>query len=211
MTDCRCNICGGQLKPRLEGVVDPQSGDRFGIGVCELCGLGHTLPPPAELATYYGAEYYGNRHGLTDRYCTRRRARFLTAGAGPGRETRSQLIRPGGPDWPQHAHRRLGPRLATWIVGSWLLPGEFDAQVRSDASRLYELDPRAPRGLCNATRRSRLPAPANTAEFGREPGNGLRGRRGSPTVAPDQGNACAGTAPHAIRAPLTASESVADA
>lgn len=110
MTDCRCNICGGQLKPRLEGVVDPQSGDRFGIGVCELCGLGHTLPPPAELATYYGAEYYGNRHGLTDRYCTRRRARFLTAGAGPGRGRRLLDVGCGEGAFLEYAEKRLGWR-----------------------------------------------------------------------------------------------------
>ncbi len=42
---------------------------------------------PADLGSYYGAPYYGNRHGATAKYCTRRRVRLLTkcCGSGAGR------------------------------------------------------------------------------------------------------------------------------
>lgn len=71
-----CSICGNSLNPRFASVVDPQTLERFGISACKDCGLGHTIPIPADLSRYYGPQYYGGRHGITERYCIRRRIRL---------------------------------------------------------------------------------------------------------------------------------------
>jgi SAM-dependent methyltransferase len=81
-----CNACGGPLKEHFRRVVDPQTGDIFEIAVCERCGLGHTLPQPADLARYYGPAYHGSRHGITERYCMHRRVEFVRKAAGPGHD-----------------------------------------------------------------------------------------------------------------------------
>ena len=44
---------------------------------CVECGLGHTSPVPADLSPFYGADYYGGRHGVTHRLCLWRRTRML--------------------------------------------------------------------------------------------------------------------------------------
>jgi SAM-dependent methyltransferase len=41
-----------------------------------------SVPPPSDLEPYYGGHYYGGRHGVTARYCVRRRIRIV------GRTTR---------------------------------------------------------------------------------------------------------------------------
>ncbi len=83
-----CTLCGGALTLQLAGLTDAGSGDSFDIHQCRECGLGCTVPQPPDIAPYYGDDYYGNRHGITDRYCTWRRQRFVkavTASAPPGR------------------------------------------------------------------------------------------------------------------------------
>lgn len=75
-----CVACRGPLQPKLASVRDPQSLQAFDIVRCASCGLGHTMPVPADLGAYYGPAYYGKRHSFTDRYCLARRARML-AGA----------------------------------------------------------------------------------------------------------------------------------
>jgi len=72
-----CNACGGALKPRLDPVRDVWTRQAFSVLVCERCGLGHTSPVPADLGPYYGAVYYGQRHGVTAAYCAWRRVRLL--------------------------------------------------------------------------------------------------------------------------------------
>ena len=62
---------------RYPQVTDPLSGEMFGIEECLSCGLGSTIPPPRDLGRYYGAEYYGKRHGPTAWWCTRRRLAML--------------------------------------------------------------------------------------------------------------------------------------
>jgi SAM-dependent methyltransferase len=79
-----CASCGGALKPRLSRVEDPQTRQKFAVLDCISCGLGHTAPAPADLAPYYGAAYYGGRHGLTQRLCLWRRARLLDRFGGRG-------------------------------------------------------------------------------------------------------------------------------
>jgi SAM-dependent methyltransferase len=79
-----CNACGGKLTDHFPRVVDPQTDDVFEIVTCERCGLGHTLPQPDDLGPYYGGAYHGRRHGFTERYCVRRRTRFVAAATGPG-------------------------------------------------------------------------------------------------------------------------------
>lgn len=79
MKSGKCTACGGALKSRYPEVRDPLTGEVFAVDVCTRCGLGHTVPQPADLGPYYGQHYYGNRHGLTLRYCLRRRMGFVSS------------------------------------------------------------------------------------------------------------------------------------
>ena len=79
----QCVVCGDPLASRFPDVLDPLTGERFSIHRCVRCGLGHTVPPPEDPGRYYPPEYYGNRHGITSRYCASRRLRFTEA-AVPG-------------------------------------------------------------------------------------------------------------------------------
>ena len=83
--DRPCDICGGPLGRFFPVVVDPQSGERFRVDRCPRCDLGVTLPRPVDMAPYYGPQYYGGRHGVTDRLCMARRLRFVAELAPPGR------------------------------------------------------------------------------------------------------------------------------
>jgi SAM-dependent methyltransferase len=85
MTARRCPACDEPLAPYLPEVRDPQSGERFSVLRCEVCGLGATEPAPLDLARYYGRAYYGGRHSFTARYRAWRRIRLL----------RRQAPRPG--------------------------------------------------------------------------------------------------------------------
>jgi SAM-dependent methyltransferase len=72
-----CNVCNGTLISRFSKVRDPITNESFAILECTICGLGHTNPHPADLGRYYGKHYYGGRHGVTSKFCARRRLRFL--------------------------------------------------------------------------------------------------------------------------------------
>ena len=72
-----CRACDGPLVTAMAAVPDAVTGERFELRVCSRCELGHTWPVPVELGRYYGDEYYGARHGLTERWCVRRRLRWL--------------------------------------------------------------------------------------------------------------------------------------
>jgi len=74
-----CNLCGNTLISRFPKVIDPLTNETFAIHTCTECGLGHTVPQPKELSRYYGNVYYGNRHGVTASYCTKRRLGFVAA------------------------------------------------------------------------------------------------------------------------------------
>ncbi len=80
-----CDACGAPLVAHFPRVADPQTGEMFRIDRCSACGLGHTLPQPAELGRYYGGAYHGGRHGITERLCMARRLGFAAAIAEPGR------------------------------------------------------------------------------------------------------------------------------
>ncbi len=82
MTPLKCNACGGELRTRFGSVIDPQLRETFAIVACEVCGLGHTAPQPDNLNRYYGSTYHGGRHGLTARYCARRRLRLVKSMTG---------------------------------------------------------------------------------------------------------------------------------
>ena len=72
-----CNVCKGTLTPHFNEVRDPITNESFAILTCAKCGLGHTHPHPADLSRYYGSHYYGSRHGITSKFCARRRLRLL--------------------------------------------------------------------------------------------------------------------------------------
>ena len=73
------------MSTRFPAVRDPQTGEMFRIESCGVCGLGHTSPQPVDLGPYYGAQYHGGRHGVTDRMCMARRVGFTNAVAAKGR------------------------------------------------------------------------------------------------------------------------------
>ncbi len=79
-----CDICGGPLSAYYPKAPDPQTGEIFRIDRCPSCDLGQTLPQPADMGPYYGAQYHGGRHGVTDRLCMERRLGFVSQVAGPG-------------------------------------------------------------------------------------------------------------------------------
>ena len=78
-----CPVCAGRLAPHIQGVRDSVTGEQFGILKCEACGFGVTDPFPERLEPYY-AEYYGSRHGITAKFCARRRIALVTKTAGKG-------------------------------------------------------------------------------------------------------------------------------
>jgi SAM-dependent methyltransferase len=72
-----CVACANPLSPRYPEVEDPQTRQRFAVLACVECGLGHTSPVPEDLSPFYGAGYYGGRHGVTQALCLWRRTRML--------------------------------------------------------------------------------------------------------------------------------------
>jgi SAM-dependent methyltransferase len=80
-----CDICAGPLRAYFPTVEDPQTGETFRIERCPSCDIGQTLPQPEDIGPYYGAQYFGGRHGVTDRLCMERRLGFVAEVARPGR------------------------------------------------------------------------------------------------------------------------------
>ncbi len=115
-----CHLCGRQLLPYLSDVVDPQTRQSFAIKHCPCCRHGRTSPVPASMAPYYGPQYHGGRHGLTNAYCVRRRIGIVTKAAGRGNGRRlldvgcgdgSFLLRARQVGWKAFG-TELNPRLA---------------------------------------------------------------------------------------------------
>lgn len=73
----KCSVCGGDSIVRFPKVIDVITNEPFSIRKCEECGLSFTDPQPPDLSRYYGARYYGNRHGITTKFCIRRRLKFI--------------------------------------------------------------------------------------------------------------------------------------
>ncbi len=126
----KCNLCDGDLVTRFPEVRDPLTDEIFEIKRCACCGLGHTVPQPAELGRYYAARYYGNRHSFTARLCSARRMRFVGACAGRGDGKRLLDIGCGDGSFLLEARR------AGWdVMGTELNPsmaGEAGLDVRED-------------------------------------------------------------------------------
>ena len=85
--ECSCPLCHVAMKRRYMGIAAEETGEQFEVEECPGCGLGQTWPKPADMDIYYQATYYGNRHGLTNRLCMRRRLNWVRSqvGAGTGR------------------------------------------------------------------------------------------------------------------------------
>jgi SAM-dependent methyltransferase len=82
-----CNICGSALRTRFGAVLDPQTRETFAVNECTACGFGHTVVHARDLSRYYHG-YHGGRHGLTAKYCARRRLQLITSAAGAGARRR---------------------------------------------------------------------------------------------------------------------------
>jgi SAM-dependent methyltransferase len=75
------------MKERYAAIMADMTGEKFAVEECPACGLGETHPRPVDMDDYYRPSYYGNRHGLTNRICVRRRLGLVRSrvGAGTGR------------------------------------------------------------------------------------------------------------------------------
>jgi len=123
-----CNVCNGTLISRFDEARDPITNESFAILTCAKCGLGHTHPHPADLSRYYGSHYYGSRHGITSKFCTRRRLHFLELTA--GKATKKRLLDVGCGD----GSFLLAARESGWkVMGTEMNPGP---------ARAYGLDVR---------------------------------------------------------------------
>lgn len=78
-----CNVCGGELVRHIPEVRDPLTNEIFSVERCVRCGLGHTVPKPNGLTSYYAPQYYGNRHGFSLRRCIERRLTFVASVTAP--------------------------------------------------------------------------------------------------------------------------------
>ena len=123
-----CNVCNGTLIPHFNEVRDPITNESFAILVCTKCGLGHTYPHPADLNRYYGRYYYGGRHGITAKFCTRRRLRFL--GLTAGKATKKRLLDVGCGD---------GSFLVAARESGWKVMG---TEMNPSSARAFGLDVR---------------------------------------------------------------------
>lgn len=56
-TAAACPVCGGDLGPVELDTIDYASGERFGIRICAVCGLGVTDPQPDDVGRYYPPRY----------------------------------------------------------------------------------------------------------------------------------------------------------
>src|SRR3990167_1651241 len=72
-----CNICKNETHQFLFALPDVETNEIFSIYQCNHCRLESTSPRPHHLEKYYPNTYYGKRHGLTARYCVKRRIRWL--------------------------------------------------------------------------------------------------------------------------------------
>jgi SAM-dependent methyltransferase len=81
-----CAVCAVALEPYLPAARDPQTGAPFDVLRCPRCGSGVIAPIPDDFGPFYGAEYYGKRHGFTVQYRCWRRMRLVRRHvAKPGR------------------------------------------------------------------------------------------------------------------------------
>lgn len=81
-----CAVCAVPLQAHLPAAADPQTGDRFDVLRCPQCGSGVIATIPDDFGRFYGADYYGKRHGFTVRYRCWRRMRLVRRHvARPGR------------------------------------------------------------------------------------------------------------------------------
>jgi SAM-dependent methyltransferase len=135
--DRRCNACDGALTMKLANVRDPQSLETFDILRCKSCGLGHTSPIPKDLGAYYGPDYYGKRHGFTDKVCLARRMRIV----GPPRDG-GRLLDLGCGD----GNFLLAARAAGWRVTGVDIGGAL-ANARANGLDAFETAEEA--GLAN--------------------------------------------------------------
>lgn len=72
-----CHICSTPLTIRYPQICDSTKNESFSVLACPKCGIGYTAPHPTESKQYYDENYYGNRHGITSQFCSRRSLNFL--------------------------------------------------------------------------------------------------------------------------------------
>jgi 2-polyprenyl-3-methyl-5-hydroxy-6-metoxy-1,4-benzoquinol methylase len=72
------------MKDRYTRILAEETGERFDVEECPICGLGRTRPEPVDMDAYYPATYHGNPHRLSLRFCLRRRLRLVRSRVGKG-------------------------------------------------------------------------------------------------------------------------------
>lgn len=132
MTHSTCDTCGAGLHMLLPRVIDPQSREAFAVAVCPDCDAGRTAPVPADLGPYYAAQYFGGRHGVTERLCMGRRVRRLGQVAAPGR-----VLDFGCGD----GGFMLAARQAGWdVTGVEMIPAQARARGLAVAETIAEVE-----------------------------------------------------------------------
>ena len=72
-----CPLCRTVMREAYSDIRAEETGASFSVARCPGCGLGRTCPHDFDMAPYYGASYYGNRHGATSRLCVHRRLKLV--------------------------------------------------------------------------------------------------------------------------------------
>jgi SAM-dependent methyltransferase len=75
MHSLKCTLCGEIARPQFEALAAEETGNLFSVLTCPVCFLGHTIPQPEDLASYY-TNYQG---GPSTDFCTKRRLGFVRA------------------------------------------------------------------------------------------------------------------------------------
>jgi SAM-dependent methyltransferase len=133
-----CNVCNGMSTPHFNDVRDPITNEKFSILTCKKCGLGNTHPQPDHLNRYYSKHYYGDRHGITAKFCIGRRLRFIESATEKTSERRLLDVGCGDSSF------LLAAKKAGWdVTGTEIKPHParaFNLDVRNNLDQIEDTE-----------------------------------------------------------------------